>query len=60
MKRKITIKTSSDSASILKETNQERIDRINSSRKLGTQIIPNKKKLSRAQQKYRDQKDVKF
>lgn len=60
MKRKIVIKTSSDSTSILKETNQERVDRINSSRKLGTQIIPNKKKLSRAQQKYIDQKDVNF
>lgn len=60
MKRKIVIKTSSDSTSILKETNQERVDRINSSRKLGTQIIPNKKKLSHAQQKYIDQKDVNF
>lgn len=60
MKRKIIIKTSSDSASILKETNQERVNRINSSRKLGTQIIPNKKRLSRAQQKYKDQKDVNF
>lgn len=60
MKRKIIIKTSSDSASILKETNQERVDRINSSRKLGTQVIPNKKRLSRAQQKYIDQKDVNF
>lgn len=36
MKRKIIIKTSSDSTSILKETNQERVSRINSSRKLGT------------------------
>lgn len=58
MKRKIIIKTSSDSTSILKETNQERVSRINSSRKLGTQIIPNKKRLSRAQQKHKDQKDV--
>lgn len=60
MKGKIIIKISSDSASTLKETNQERVSRINSSRKLGTQIIPNKKKLSRAQQKYKDQKDVNF
>lgn len=56
--KKITIKVIHNPTSIIKETNQERIDRINSSRKLGTQLIPNKKKISRAQQKQRDHREV--
>lgn len=54
----ITIKTQQDPTSILKESNQERIDRINSSRRLNTQVVPNKKKISRAQQKQRDYKEL--
>lgn len=56
--KKITIKVTHNPTSITKETNQERVDRINSSRKLGTQVIPNKKKISRAQQKQRDHREV--
>lgn len=56
--KKITIKVTHNPISIIKETNQERVDRINSSRKLGTQLIPNKKKISRAQQKQRDHREV--
>ncbi len=56
--KKITIKVTHNPTSITKETNQERVDRINSSRKLGTQLIPNKKKVSRAQQKQRDHREV--
>ncbi len=56
--KKITIKVAHNPTSITKETNQERVDRINSSRKLGTQLIPNKKKISRAQQKQRDRREV--
>ena len=56
--KKVTIKVKRNPTSITKETNQERIDRINSSRKLGTQTIPNKKKISRAQQKQRDHREV--
>ena len=56
--KKITIKVAHNPTSITKETNQERVDRINSSRKLGTQLIPNKKKISRAQQKQRDHREV--
>lgn len=56
--KKITIKIKCNPTSTTKETNQERIDRINSSRKLGTQTIPNKKKVSRAQQKQRDHREV--
>lgn len=56
--KKITIKVTHNPTSLTKETNQERVDRINSSRKLGTQLIPNKKKVSRAQQKQRDHREV--
>lgn len=56
--KKITIKVTHNPTSITKETNQERVDRINSSRKLGTQLIPNKKKVSQAQQKQRDHREV--
>lgn len=56
--KKITIKVTHNPTSITKETNQERVNRINSSRKLGTQLIPNKKKVSRAQQKQRDHREV--
>lgn len=56
--KKITIKVTHNPTFITKETNQERVDRINSSRKLGTQLIPNKKKISRAQQKQRDHREV--
>lgn len=56
--KKVTIKVKRNPTSITKETNQERVDRINSSRKLGTQTIPNKKKISRAQQKQRDHREV--
>lgn len=56
--KKITIKVTHNPTSTTKETNQERVDRINSSRKLGTQVIPNKKKISRAQQKQRDHREV--
>ena len=56
--KKITIKVIHNPTSIIKETNQERIARINSSRKLETQTIPNKKKISRAQQKQRDHREV--
>lgn len=52
----IKIKVDRDPSSILKETNEERIARINSSRRLNTQTVPNKKKLSRAQQKQLDHK----
>ena len=58
MKKKIIIKTKYDPTSLIKEANQERIDRINASRKLSTQTIPNKKKVSRAQQKHRDYKEI--
>lgn len=58
MKKKIIIKTKYDPTSLIKETNQERLDRINASRKLSTQTIPNKKKVSRAQQKHRDHKEI--
>lgn len=56
--KKVTIKVKRNPTSITKETNQERIARINSSRKLETQTIPNKKKISRAQQKQRDHREV--
>lgn len=56
--KKVTIKVKCNPTSITKETNQERIDRIKSSRKLGTQTIPNKKRISRAQQKQRDHREV--
>lgn len=52
----IKIKVDRNPSSILKESNEERIARINSSRRLSTQTVPNKKKLSRAQQKQLDHK----
>ena len=58
MKKKIVIKTKYDPTSLIRETNRERIGRINASRKLGTQTIPNKKKVSRAQQKHKDHKEL--
>lgn len=58
MKKRIVIKTKCDPTSLIKETNQERVDRINASRRLSTQTIPNKKKISRAQQKHRDHKEM--
>lgn len=57
MRKKSHFKTTYDPTSFIKETNQERVDRINSSRKLGTQVIPNKKKISRAQQKQKDHQE---
>ncbi len=57
MRKKSHFKTAYDPTSFIKETNQERVDRINSSRKLGTQVIPNKKKISRAQQKQKDHQE---
>lgn len=58
MRKNIIIKTKCNPTSLVKETNQERIDRINASRRLSTQTIPNKKKISRAQQKRRDHKEI--
>lgn len=55
--RPIKLKIKTDPTSLLKETNEERIQRINSSRRLSTQTVPNKKKLSRAQQKQLDIKE---
>lgn len=58
--KKIKIKVEKDPLSIIKEDNEQRVNRINNSRRLGTQIIPNKKKLSRNQLKanlHRDLKD---
>lgn len=58
MKKKITIKLNNDAVHLIKENNNQRIERINSSRKMGTQVLPNKKKLTRAQQKQRNLKEV--
>lgn len=56
-KKNIIIKLNNKIDHLIKESNTQRVERINSSRKMGTQIIPNKKKLSRAQQKQRDYKE---